>query len=69
MSDLKKTLWGSSGVARVISRVKGFRKNESGAMVAFGLTIFVMMLWVGGIGIDLMRLSYDFRWFCAKVGP
>ncbi|MEM7471311.1 MAG: VWA domain-containing protein [Pseudomonadota bacterium] len=59
MSDLKKTLWASSGLGRVLSRVKGFRRNESGAMVAFSLSIFIMMLWVGGIGIDLMRFEHE----------
>ncbi|MEM6593377.1 MAG: pilus assembly protein TadG-related protein [Pseudomonadota bacterium] len=46
-------------MSRVLSRIKGFKRNESGAMVAFGLSVFIMMLWVGGIGIDLMRFEHE----------
>jgi len=40
-------------------RAMGFRREEGGAMIIFGLTIFVMMLWVGGMAIDFMRFEYD----------
>lgn len=47
------------GQGRVMRRAKGFRREEGGAMIVFGLTIFVMMLWVGGMAIDFMRFEYD----------
>jgi len=47
------------GPGRVMRRAMGFRREEGGAMIIFGLTIFVMMLWVGGMAIDFMRFEYD----------
>ncbi len=47
------------GQGRVMRRAMGFRREEGGAMIIFGLTIFVMMLWVGGMAIDFMRFEYD----------
>ena len=47
------------GSGRVMRRAMGFRREEGGAMIIFGLTIFVMMLWVGGMAIDFMRFEYD----------
>jgi Flp pilus assembly protein TadG len=47
------------GSGRVMRRAMGFRREEGGAMIIFGLTIFVMMMWVGGMAIDFMRFEYD----------
>ncbi len=44
---------------RAMRQAKGFRREEGGAMVVFGLTIFVMMLWAGGMAIDFMRFEHD----------
>lgn len=41
--------------ARCARRARGFRTDESGAMVALALFIFIFMLVVAGLGIDLMR--------------
>ncbi|MEM9582630.1 MAG: pilus assembly protein TadG-related protein [Pseudomonadota bacterium] len=59
MSDMKKTLIKRSGLSRIIDRAMGFRKNERGTMIAFSLSIFVMMLWSGGMAIDFMRYEHD----------
>jgi len=48
-----------SGIRRILDRAKTFRRDEGGAMVAFGLSIFVMMLWVGGMAIDFMRFEHN----------
>ncbi|MGV6847700.1 MAG: pilus assembly protein TadG-related protein [Marinibacterium sp.] len=36
-----------------------FRRREDGAMVIFGVYIFLMMLLIGGIGIDVMRFERE----------
>lgn len=41
---------------RALSR---FRKEEDGVMVIFAVYVFLMMLIVGGIGIDVMRFERD----------
>ncbi len=38
-------------------RVSGFREDEEGGMLIFGLFIFVMMLMVGSLAVDFMRLE------------
>ena len=43
---------------RLEDRVRAFRDDESGVLVAFGVMLFLMMLMVGGIGVDLMRFEY-----------
>ncbi len=37
------------------SSVAGFAREESGAMTIFAVAMFMMMILVGGIGVDLMR--------------
>ncbi|WP_299151865.1 TadE/TadG family type IV pilus assembly protein [uncultured Tateyamaria sp.] len=41
--------------AALKSSVSSFVRNEAGSMTYFGLGIIMMMLLVGGIGVDLMR--------------
>ena len=41
--------------ARLRQKVSGFRSDESGAIAIFVMIIFVMMLYVGGIAVDVMR--------------
>ena len=38
-------------------RLTDFGKSESGAMIIFGLIIFVLMLLIGGMAVDLMRFE------------
>ncbi len=59
MSGSKGNRMKRLGIGRAMSRAKGFRRDEGGAMIVFGLTIFVMMLWVGGMAIDFMRFEHD----------
>lgn len=40
-------------------RLKRFARDDDGSMLIFGVYIFVIILMVGGIGIDLMRLERD----------
>ena len=44
---------------RVSKKAKGFRKDESGAMIIFGLIIFVMMLLAGGMAVDFIRFEHE----------
>jgi len=44
------------GLRRHMSR---FRKDESGVMVAFSLFVMLMILMVGGIGVDTMRFEME----------
>ena len=39
--------------------LKRFRQDEDGVMVMFAVYVFLMMLIVGGIGIDVMRFERD----------
>lgn len=39
--------------------MKRFRQDEDGVMVMFAVYVFLMMLIVGGIGIDVMRFERD----------
>lgn len=41
-------------IARHITR---FRKGDDGAMIIFSLFMFVMILWLGGMSVDLMRFE------------
>ncbi len=59
MSGSKRSLLSSTGLGRVLRRVAGFKREEGGAMIVFGLTIFVMMLWIGGMAVDFMRFEHD----------
>jgi len=36
-----------------------FRREEDGVLVVFGIYVFILVLMVGGIGIDLMRFERD----------
>ena len=45
---------------RQLSRfARGFARDEDGSLLIFGVYILVLMLMVGGIGIDLMRFERD----------
>ncbi|MCF3593324.1 pilus assembly protein [Rhodobacteraceae bacterium LMO-12] len=39
-------------------RVRAFRDEESGVLVFFGVGLMLMILLIGGIGVDLMRFEY-----------
>ena len=43
---------------RLEDRVRTFRNDESGVLVAFGVFFILMILMVGGIGVDLMRFEF-----------
>lgn len=40
------------------ARLRRFRDEESGVLIGFGVFLILMILAVGGIGIDLMRFEY-----------
>lgn len=40
-------------------RVTTFRRDEEGALLIFGVYVFILMVMMGGIGIDLMRFERD----------
>lgn len=42
---------------RTHRRVRRFQGDERGSMILFGLFILILMLWAGGMGVDLMRLE------------
>lgn len=44
---------------RITRYLKRFAKDESGVLLVFGVYIFILMLMMGGIGIDLMRFERD----------
>jgi len=35
--------------------LNGFRRDEEGSLIIFGLFLFILMLMIGGLGVDLMR--------------
>ncbi len=41
----------------VRARIASFRRAEDGSLIIFGLFIFLLMLMVGGLAVDLMRLE------------
>ena len=41
--------------AELTRKVAAFRRDEQGALIIFGLIIFVLMLMIGGMAVDLMR--------------
>ncbi len=45
----------ASGLQRRLTTVRSFARDEDGVMTYFALMMLIMMLLVGGIGIDLMR--------------
>ena len=40
------------------SILRQFRRDEDGALIIFGLVLFVLMVMMGGLAIDLMRYEY-----------
>ncbi len=46
-------------VSKLRKRMRGFRRDEDGNMLIFGVYVFVLILMVAGIGIDLMRFERD----------
>lgn len=42
----------------VHARARGFHRDEDGSMLLFGMFIFILMIWIGGIAIDTMRAEY-----------
>lgn len=59
MSGSKRSLLNRIGLGRVARRASGFKREEGGAMIVFGLTIFIMMLWIGGMAVDFMRFEHE----------
>jgi Flp pilus assembly protein TadG len=47
------------GIKRVSRLAKTFARAEDGAMIIFGLFIFLIMLMAGGMAVDMMRGEYD----------
>ena len=45
--------------SRLTGFLKKFAKDEDGVLVIFGVYIFIMIIMMGGIGIDLMRFERD----------
>ncbi|MFT5342881.1 MAG: Flp pilus assembly protein TadG [Paracoccaceae bacterium] len=45
--------------SRFARSLKCFVKDDSGVMLVFGVYIFILILMMGGIGIDLMRFERD----------
>jgi Flp pilus assembly protein TadG len=44
-------------LARLRSRAHRFRREEDGVLVGFGVFLILMMLLVGGLGVDIMRFE------------
>ncbi|MCB1342395.1 MAG: pilus assembly protein [Pseudooceanicola sp.] len=44
---------------RAVRRMHRFRREEDGSLLIFGVYVFVLILMIGGIGIDLMRFERD----------
>jgi len=42
-------------VAQLKATLRGFRRNEEGSLVVFGLVILVLMVMIGGVAVDVMR--------------
>ena len=47
-----------AAIRTLIRSASRFRDDESGVLVAFGVFMILIMLAVGGIGIDIMRFEY-----------
>ncbi len=45
------------GYAALRLRVRDFQRDEDGALIIFGLMIFVLMLMMGGLAIDIMKFE------------
>ena len=48
----------AAAIRTLIRSASRFRDDESGVLVAFGVFMILIMLAVGGIGIDIMRFEY-----------
>ncbi|MGR3615706.1 MAG: pilus assembly protein TadG-related protein [Paracoccaceae bacterium] len=59
----KEVIYPKPQLARLTGRVapflRRFAREEDGALVIFGIYAFLLILMVGGIGIDLMRFERD----------
>ncbi|HHS94700.1 MAG TPA: hypothetical protein ENK63_05125, partial [Rhodobacterales bacterium] len=58
MFGLRKRFVGTNA-GRGETRARGFTRSEEGSLIIFGLFIFVMILTVGGMGVDLMRYETE----------
>lgn len=47
-----------NALRRLEARVRDFRDDESGVLVAFGVFFILIILMIGGIGVDLMRFEF-----------
>jgi Flp pilus assembly protein TadG len=56
---LTRRITARAAAARLAGHVLRFRREDEGAMVIFSLFIFVVMLAMGGIGIDVMRQEME----------
>jgi Flp pilus assembly protein TadG len=45
--------------AALLSYLDRFRREEDGAILVFGVFVFLLILMIGGIGIDMMRVERD----------
>lgn len=59
MSDKTKNETVKRFGRRVASKPKRFARDEGGAMIIFGLIIFVIMLLAGGMAVDFMRFEHE----------
>lgn len=53
-TNTKKLRSGQSALQRFAKR---FRRDEDGALIVFSLYMFIMILWFGGMAVDLMRFE------------
>ena len=51
--------FGGKSKSRVSQKANRFREDEGGAMIIFGLIIFVMMLMAGGMAVDFIRFEHE----------
>lgn len=51
--------WLGNARGKTLAHLHRFRREEDGVMVAFSLMMLIMMLMIGGIGIDIMRFEMD----------
>ncbi|MEI6098970.1 MAG: Tad domain-containing protein, partial [Alphaproteobacteria bacterium] len=49
LSDRSVRKWGLG------ARLRGFCRDQDGALIIFGLMLFILMLMIGGLAVDLMR--------------
>ena len=51
--------WPQRALGRPLAQLQRFRHDEGGVMVAFSMIMLLLMLMIGGIGIDIMRFEMD----------